>query len=311
MSLHNELERKLAEFKGAEAAVTFQSGFTANVGAIPALIGDGDLIISDRLNHASIIDGTRLTKAARTIYEHCDMHSLREVLEMNHGQYERLFIITDGVFSMDGDVAPLPEIVALAEEFGALTIVDDAHGEGVLGRGGRGIVDHFHLHGRVDVEIGTLSKAFGVVGGIVAGSQTLIDWLKQRGRPLLFSSAMTVPDTAACIAAVDLLSDSTDLVDRLWDNTRFFKAEMQRLGFDIGVSQTPITPVMLGDEQLAQQFSRRLYEEGVFGMAIVFPTVPRGLARIRIMMSAAHTQDDLQFGLEALGKVGRELGVVA
>ncbi|MER2598643.1 MAG: glycine C-acetyltransferase [Caldilineales bacterium] len=310
MSLHNELERKLAEFKGAEAAVTFQSGFTANVGTIPALIGDNDLIISDRLNHASIIDGTRLTRATRTIYEHSDMASLREVLTQNQGRYERMVIITDGVFSMDGDIAPLPEIVALAEEFGALTVVDDAHGEGVLGYGGRGIVDHFHLHGRVDVEIGTLSKAFGVMGGIVAGSQILIDWLKQRGRPLLFSSAMTVPDTAACIAAVDLLSASTELVDRLWANTRFFKAEMQRLGFDIGASQTPITPVMLGDERLAQQFSRRLYEEGVFGMAIVFPTVPRGLARIRIMMSAAHTQNDLEFGLEVLHKVGRELGVL-
>lgn len=310
MSLHNELERKLAEFKGAEAAVTFQSGFTANVGTIPALIGDNDLIISDRLNHASIIDGTRLTRATRTIYEHSDMASLREVLTQNQGRYEHMVIITDGVFSMDGDIAPLPEIVALAEEFGALTVVDDAHGEGVLGYGGRGIVDHFHLHGRVDVEIGTLSKAFGVMGGIVAGSQILIDWLKQRGRPLLFSSAMTVPDTAACIAAVDLLSASTELVDRLWANTRFFKAEMQRLGFDIGASQTPITPVMLGDERLAQQFSRRLYEEGVFGMAIVFPTVPRGLARIRIMMSAAHTQNDLEFGLEVLHKVGRELGVL-
>lgn len=310
MTLHETLERKLAEFKGADAAITFQSGFSANVGAIPALIGDNDLIISDRLNHASIIDGTRLTKAARTIYEHSDPASLRDVLEMSYGQYERLFIITDGVFSMDGDIAPLPQIVELAEEFSAITIVDDAHGEGVLGRGGRGIVDHFGLHGRVDVEIGTLSKAFGVVGGIVAGSQTLVDWLKQRGRPILFSSAMTVPDVAACIEAVDILSESTELVDRLWDNARYFKAEMQRLGFDIGKSQTPITPVILGEERLAQQFSRRLYEEGVFGTAITFPTVPRGLARIRVMISAAHSQEDLNAGLAVFGKVGKELGVV-
>ncbi|HNS03539.1 MAG TPA: glycine C-acetyltransferase [Anaerolineae bacterium] len=310
MTLHETLERKLAEFKGADAAITFQSGFSANIGAIPALIGDNDLIISDRLNHASIIDGTRLTKAARTIYEHADPASLRDVLEMNYGQYQRLFIITDGVFSMDGDIAPLPQIVALAEEFNAITIVDDAHGEGVLGRGGRGIVDHFGLHGRVDVEIGTLSKAFGVVGGIVAGSQTLVDWLKQRGRPILFSSAMTVPDVAACIEAVDILSESSELVDRLWENARTFKAEMQRLGFDIGHSQTPITPVMLGEERLAQQFSRRLYEEGVFGTAITFPTVPRGMARIRVMISAAHSQEDLEVGLATFRKVGQELGVI-
>jgi glycine C-acetyltransferase len=310
MSLHETLERKLAEFKGAPAAITFQSGFSANVGAIPALIGDDDLIISDRLNHASIIDGTRLTKAARTIYEHANPASLRDVLEDNYGQYPHIFIITDGVFSMDGDIAPLPEIVALAEEFSAITIVDDAHGEGVLGRGGRGIVDHFGLHGRVDVEIGTLSKAFGVVGGVVAGSQVLVDWLKQRGRPFLFSSAMTVPDVAACIAAVDILAESTELVDRLWDNARYFKDAMQRLGFDIGHSQTPITPVMLGEELLAQRFSRRLYEEGVFGTAITFPTVQRGMARIRVMISAAHSRTDLDAGLQIFAAVGKELGVI-
>lgn len=311
MTLHETLERRLAEFKGAEAAITFQSGFAANVGVIPALVGDKDLIISDRLNHASIIDGTRLTKADRTIYEHCDTESLRDVLEENYGQYERIFVITDGVFSMDGDIAPLDKIVALAEEFHALTIVDDAHGEGVLGRGGRGIVDHFGLHGRVDVEIGTLSKAFGVVGGVAAGSRVLVDWLKQRGRPFLFSSAMTVPDVAACIAAVDILSESTDLVDRLWENARYFKAEMRRLGFDTGKSETPITPVMLGDEPLAQEFSRRLYEEGVFAMAITFPTVQRGMARIRVMISAAHNRDDLDAGLQIFAKVGKELGVIA
>ncbi|MCB0253438.1 MAG: glycine C-acetyltransferase [Caldilineae bacterium] len=310
MTIHEELERKLAEFKRAEAVITFQSGFSANVGVIPALVGDGDLIISDQLNHASIIDGVRLTKADRTIYQHCNPDSLEEVLEENYGQYTRMFVITDGVFSMDGDIAPLPDIVRLAERFGAITVVDDAHGEGVLGKGGRGIVDHFDLHGRVDVEIGTLSKAFGAVGGLAAGSQTLVDWLKQRGRPFLFSSAMTVPDVAACIAAVDALSDSTELVDRLWQNARTFQGEMRRLGFDTGVTQTPITPVMLGDELLAQQFSRRLYEEGVFGTAITFPTVPRGKARIRVMLSAAHSTDDLEAGLQIFARVGKELGVI-
>ena len=310
MTIHEELERKLAEFKRAEAVITFQSGFSANVGVIPALVGDGDLIISDQLNHASIIDGVRLTKADRTIYQHCNPDSLEEVLEENYGQYTRMFVITDGVFSMDGDIAPLPEIVKLAERFGAITVVDDAHGEGVLGKGGRGIVDHFDLHGRVNVEIGTLSKAFGAVGGLAAGSQTLVDWLKQRGRPFLFSSAMTVPDVAACIAAVDLLSESTELVDRLWQNARLFQGEMRRLGFDTGKTQTPITPVMLGDELLAQQFSRRLYEEGVFGTAITFPTVPRGKARIRVMLSAAHSNDDLEAGLQIFARVGKELGVI-
>ncbi len=310
MTLHEELERKLAEFKRAEGVITFQSGFSANVGVIPALVGDGDLVISDQLNHASIIDGVRLTKADRTIYQHCDPDSLEEVLEENYGQYTRMFVITDGVFSMDGDIAPLPDIVKLAERFGAITVVDDAHGEGVLGKGGRGIVDHFDLHGRVDVEIGTLSKGFGVVGGLAAGSQTLVDWLKQRGRPFLFSSAMTVPDVAACIAAVDLLSESTELVDRLWQNTRTFQGEMRRLGFDTGKTQTPITPVMLGDELLAQQFSRRLYEEGVFGTAITFPTVARGKARIRVILSAAHSPDDLEAGLQIFARVGKELGVI-
>ncbi len=310
MTLHQELERRLAAFKGAAAAVTFQSGFSANIGTIPALVGDDDLIISDRLNHASIIDGVRLTKAARTIYEHCDPDSLHDVLQENLGHYQRMFVITDGVFSMDGDIAPLPQIVELAEEFGAVTIIDDAHGEGVLGRGGRGIVDHFGLHGRVDVEIGTLSKAFGVVGGVVAGSEVLADWLRQRGRPFLFSSAMTAPDVAACIAAVDVLEQSTELVDRLWANARYFQAEMRRLGFDTGKTQTPITPVILGDELLAQQFSRRLYEEGIFGTAITFPTVPKGLARIRVMISAAHTQGDLDTGLAIFARVGQELGVL-
>jgi len=311
MRLHVELERRLAEFKGAEAAISFQSGFNANLATIPAITGKEDLIVSDALNHASIIDGVRLSKASRAVFKHRDMDSLRQVLQENAGQYRRTIIISDGVFSMDGDMAPLDKIVDLAEEFGAITMVDDAHGEGVLGHGGRGIVDHFGLHGRVDIEVGTMSKAFGVVGGYVAGDARIVEWLHQRGRPFLFSSAMTVPDTAACLAAVDLLSASTELVDKLWENARYFQAAMRDLGFDTGHTETPITPVMLGDEKLAQTFSRRLYEEGVFGTAIAYPTVPKGMARIRVMISAAHSRADLDEGLAKFTKVGRELGVIA
>ncbi len=311
MRLHVELERRLAEFKGAEAAISFQSGFNANLATIPAITGKEDLIISDALNHASIIDGVRLSKASRAVFKHRDMDSLCQVLQENAGKYRRTIVISDGVFSMDGDIAPLDKIVDLAEEFGAITMVDDAHGEGVLGRGGRGIVDHFGLHGRVDIEVGTMSKAFGVVGGYVAGDARIVEWLHQRGRPFLFSSAMTVPDTAACLASVDLLSASTELVDRLWTNARYFQAAMRDLGFDTGHTETPITPVMLGDEKLAQAFSRRLYEEGVFGTAIAYPTVPKGMARIRVMISAAHSRADLDEGLAKFAKVGRELGVIA
>ena len=309
-TLHRELEHRLAEFKGAEGAISFQSGFNANLAVIPALVGRGDVIFSDRLNHASIIDGCRLSRAEIVVYEHCDPHSLAEVARGWREKYRRGIVITDGVFSMDGDIAPLDRLVEIAEQEGLMTMVDDAHGEGVLGRGGRGIVDHFGLHGRVDVEMGTLSKAFGVVGGYVAGKKVICEWLSQRGRPFLFSSAVTPADTAACIAAVDLLEESTELVNRLWDNTRFFKAEMAALGFDTGQSQTPITPIMLGEASLAQQFSRCLFEEGVFAMALGFPTVPRGKARIRVMVSAAHRHEDLELGLEAFGKVGRELGVI-
>jgi glycine C-acetyltransferase len=225
-------------------------------------------------------------------------------------QYRRALIITDGVFSMDGDIAPLPDIYEVAKKYDILLMVDDAHGEGVLGKGGRGIVDHFGLHGKVDVEVGTFSKAFGVVGGVVAGKSVIIEWLRQRGRPFLFSSAMTVPDTAACLAAVDLLEDSTQLVDKLWDNAKYFKAEMKNLGFNTGVSETPITPVMLGEAPLAQQFSRELFDAGVFAMSIGFPTVPQGKARIRVMISAAHSKDDLDQGLEAFKSVGKKLGVI-
>ena len=308
--LHLELERRLAAFKGAEATITFQSGFTANLGAIPALVGGEDVIFSDELNHASIIDGCRLSGAKVIRYAHAQVDDLRRVLKEQRASFRRALVITDGVFSMDGDVAPLPDIAAAAHAHEAMLMVDDAHGEGVLGRGGRGIVDHFGLHGQVDVEVGTLSKAFGVVGGVVAGSPALVDWLRQRGRPFLFSSAMTIPDTAACLAAIDLLEASTELVDRLWENARFFKAEMQRLGFDTGRSTTPITPIMLGEAPLAQEFSRELFETGVFAMAIGYPTVAKGKARIRVMISAAHARLDLERGLELFSAVGRKLGVL-
>ncbi len=311
MDLHLQLESRLAAFKGVEAAITFQSGFNANLAAIPALVGAEDVIYSDELNHASIIDGCRLSRAKVQRYPHRDPEGLRRVLEQTKGEgYGRALIVTDGVFSMDGDVAPLDEICHIAQEHNAMLMVDDAHGEGVLGKGGRGIVDHYDLHGQVDIEVGTLSKAFGVVGGVVAGRQIIVDWLRQRGRPFLFSSAMTVPDVAACLAAVDILEESTELVDRLWENTKTFKREMEALGFDTGASTTPITPIMLGEAPLAQQFSHRLFEEGVFAMAIGFPTVPRGLARIRVMISAAHQQEDLDQGLAAFKRVGEELGVI-
>jgi glycine C-acetyltransferase len=310
MTLHLELEKRLAAFKGVEAAITFQSGFTANLATIPALIGKEDVIFSDRLNHASIIDGCRLSGGKIIPYDHCDVVSLEAVIKENLAQFRRALIITDGVFSMDGDVAPLDKIYEVAQRYDILLMVDDAHGEGVLGKGGRGIVDHFGLHGKVDVEIGTMSKAFGVVGGVVAGTPVIVEWLRLRGRPFLFSSAVTVPDAAACIAALDILESSTELVDRLWDNAKYFKTEMRKLGFDTGLSTTPITPVMLGEAPLAQQFSRELFEEGVFAMALGYPTVPQGKARIRVMISAAHEKNDLDKGLEAFALVGRKLGVI-
>jgi len=308
MSLHVELEKRIAAFKHVEAAITFQSGFTANGATIPALVGKEDAIFSDELNHASIIDGSRLSGAKIYRYAHCSPDDLRRVIREAAGTYRRGLIISDGVFSMDGDYAPLDKLVEVAKEFDLMTMVDDAHGEGVLGEGGRGIVDHFKLHGQVDVEVGTFSKAFGVVGGVVAGNAKIIEWLRQRGRPFLFSSAVTVPDTAACLAAVDLLEESTELVDRLWANARFFQAEMKKLGFNTGVTQTPITPVMLGDVQLARRFSRELLEEGVFAGSLGFPTVPVGKARIRVMISAAHSQDNLERALDAFDQVGKRLG---
>ena len=310
MDLHLELERRMAAFKKVESAITFQSGYCANLATIPALVSKEDVIFSDELNHASIIDGSRLSGAKIIRFSHADPASLEQVIKEAEGTYRRALIITDGVFSMDGDIAPLDKIYEVAESYDILLMVDDAHGEGVLGTGGRGIVDHFHLHGKVDIEVGTMSKAFGVMGGVVAGKPVIIDWLRQRGRPFLFSSAITPPDAAACIAALDVLEESTELVDRLWENSRYFKAEMKTLGFDTGVSTTPITPIMLGESPLAQQFSRNLFDNGVFAMALGFPTVPKGKARIRVMISAAHSRDDLDQGLVAFAKVGKELGVI-
>ncbi len=311
MDLHTQLEARLAAFKGVEAAITFQSGFNANLATIPALVGKEDAIFSDELNHASIIDGCRLSRAPIIRFQHADAGDLERVLKTERSKYRRALVVTDGVFSMDGDIAPLDRIYAVTRQYEALLMVDDAHGEGVLGRGGRGIVDHFNLHGKVDIEVGTLSKAFGVVGGVVAGNPLVVEWLRQRGRPFLFSSAMTVPDVAACLAAVDLLESSTELVDRLWDNANYFKTEMGKLGFDTGLSVTPITPVMLGEAQLAQEFSRQLFQNSVFAMAIGYPTVPQGKARIRVMISAAHNRDDLDLGLQAFATVGRNLGVIS
>ncbi len=311
MVLHTELESRLARFKRVEATISFQSGFNSNIATIPALVGKDDLIFSDELNHASIIDGCRLSGAPIIRFEHCKPASLEQKLKENTpGAGRRALIITDGVFSMDGDIAPLPPLVELAEKYGAMIMVDDAHGEGVLGEGGRGAVDHFHVHGRVDVEIGTLSKAFGVVGGFVAGKKIIIEHLRQKGRPFLFSSALTPADVSACSEAVDILESSDDLVRKLWSNTRYFKERMRKAGFDTGKSETPITPVMLGEAKTAQEFSRLLFDEGVFAMAIGFPTVPMGKARIRVMISATHSGQDLDYGIEKFIKIGSELKIL-
>ena len=309
MSLHEELESKLAEFKGADAVLTFQSGFCSNLATIPALVGRGDTIFTDELNHASIIDGCRLSRAKIKIYKHCDMASLEEKLNDEDVEGKKL-IVTDSVFSMDGDISPLPDIVELAQKYDVLVMVDDAHGEGVLGSHGKGVVDHFHLHGKVDVEVGTFSKAIGTVGGCVAGSKTLIEFLKQKARPFLFSSAVTPPDVAATIKAVEILERDDSLVKKLWDNSNYFKEKMKEQGFDVGNSQTPITPVMTGNAKVAVKMEERLREEGIFAKAIVFPTVPKGKARIRVMISATHSKEDLDFASEKFVKVGKELGII-
>jgi glycine C-acetyltransferase len=319
MTLHEELEAELARFKGTQATLTFQSGFTANTGVIPTITGEQDLIVSDALNHASIIDGMRLSKAPRKIYAHRDMTALREILAeaVEHGRpetglpYRLILVVTDGVFSMDGDIAPLPEIVAAAEAAGAAVMVDDAHASGVLGRSGRGTVDHFGLHGRVAVQVGTLSKAVGVLGGYVAGSQDLRDILIQRSRPFLFSTSHPPAVAAACLEAIHVLEEEPELIERLWASTRRFKAELARLGFDTGVSETPITPVMMGDSATAARFSDRLFAEGVFAQPIVYPTVALDKARIRTIVTAAHTDEQLDTALAAFDRIGRETGLTA
>ena len=314
--LIEELERRLALFKHVEGVLTLQSGLTANSGTIPAITGEGDLIVSDELNHASIIDGVRLSKAARAVFPHRDVDGLDKVLREARskgspkGPYAHILVITDGVFSMDGDIAPLPGICEVAERHGAAVMVDDAHASGVLGRNGRGTVDHFDLHGRVDIQVGTLSKAIGVMGGYIAGRQHLKDFLIQRCRTLLFSTSQPPAVAAACIAAIDVLEGEPERIERLWDNTRFFKSALQELGFDTGISETPITPVMAGDEGKAQELAARLFEEGVFATSVVYPTVALGKARVRTIVTSEHTRDDLQFCIDAFSRIGRELRLI-
>jgi glycine C-acetyltransferase len=309
MTIHQDLERRLAAFKRTEAALLFQSGFTANAGTVAAILGRDDVVVSDELNHASIIDGCRLSGAERKIFPHKDIAAARRCLEESR-KARRVLVITDGVFSMDGDLAALRDLASLAREFGAIMMVDDAHASGVVGAGGRGTVDHFGLHGMVDIQVGTLSKAWAGLGGYVAGSRTLIEYLMNRARPLLFSTSHPPAVAATAIAALDLIEGDPGLIDRLWANTHFFKTGLQRLGYDTGLSETPITPVMVGDETLAMRFSDRLFEEGVFALGIAFPTVPRGKARVRTIVTAGHTQADLAEALEAFGHVGRELALI-
>lgn len=313
MDMHVELERKIAAFKHTEAALVFQSGFTANAGTVAAVLGKEDVIVSDELNHASIIDGCRLSRADIKVFPHGDIDGLRKQLDETDAVRDaghHVLVVTDGVFSMDGDIAKLPEIVRAAKEHGAITMVDDAHASGVLGRNGRGTVDHFDLHGQVDIQVGTLSKAIGVLGGYVAGTKTLIDYLIHRGRPILFSTSHPPAVTAACLEAFDILVEEPEIIDTLWENTRFFKKGLEDLGFSTGVSQTPITPVIVGEGALAMKLSDRLFEEGVFAQALAFPTVPRGKARVRTIVMATHTQEDLEFALKAFKKVGKELGII-
>ncbi len=312
MALHMELERRLAEFKRTEAAVVFQSGFAANAGTVAAILREGDLVVSDALNHASIIDGCRLSRATIKVFPHRDVDAARRILRELPAS-ARTLLITDGVFSMDGDLGPLPDLCAIAEEYGAIMMVDDAHASGVFGANGRGTVDHFGVHGRVHVQVGTLSKAIGVLGGYVAGSRTLVDFLSHRARPFLFSTSHPPAVAAACLAALDVLMEEPALIERLWENTRFFKAGLAGLGFDTGASESPITPVIVpgsGDASLAMRLSDRLFELGVFAQGIGFPTVPRDRARVRTIVTATHTRDELQFALDAFATAGRELGIL-
>ena len=309
MQIHMELERKLAAFKGTEAAVVFQSGFAANAGTVSSLLGRDGVIVSDELNHASIVDGARLSRATINVFPHRDVAAARRIVEaLPRGT--RTLVITDGVFSMDGDLGALPELCDLADEFGCIMMVDDAHASGVFGRNGRGTVDHFGVHGRVDVQVGTLSKALGVLGGYVAGSRALINFLCHRARPFLFSTSHPPAVAAACLAAIEVLEDEPQLIERLWDNTRFFKAGLAALGFDTGASESPITPVIVGDAARAMTLSDRLFDAGVFAQAIGYPTVPLGKARVRTIVTATHTREDLQFALDCFKTVGAELGVI-
>ncbi|MFJ5622029.1 glycine C-acetyltransferase [Peribacillus loiseleuriae] len=308
-TMHNRLEEKLAKFKHTEAALVFQSGFTTNQGVLSAILTDEDVVISDELNHASIIDGIRLTKATRKVYQHVDMESLEQTLKETQ-EYRKRLIVTDGVFSMDGDIAPLPAIVELAEKYDALVMVDDAHGSGVLGENGRGTVNHFGLDSRVHIQVGTLSKAIGVLGGYVASTRTLIDYLIHKARPFLFSTSHPPAVTMACIEAVDVLLKEPERLDKLWNNTKFLKEGLNILGFNTGHSETPITPVIVGDEGLSRQFSDKLLQNGVFAQGIAFPTVAQGKARIRTIVTAQHSQDELQQALKAFENAGKELGII-
>jgi glycine C-acetyltransferase len=310
MTIHRELEERFAAFKHSQDALMFQSGFTANAGTVAAILDKDDVIVSDQLNHASIIDGARLSRAEIKVFPHKDAEAADRLLEDTKRPGRRQLLITDGVFSMDGDIAPLPALVDVAERHEAIMMIDDAHASGVLGSGGAGTVDHFGLHGRVDVQVGTLSKAIGVLGGFIAGPPQLIRWLVNRGRPYLFSTSAPPAVVAACIEALDIIRDEPDRLQRLWDNTRSFKAGLHELGFDTGESETPITPVITGEEETTQAFARRLFEEGVFTPAIVFPTVAKGRARVRTIVTADHTRDDLGEALDAFARVGKELGVL-
>ena len=309
MDIHVELERRLAEFKKTEAVVVFQSGFTANAGTVSSILAKDDVVVSDELNHASIIDGCRLSRATIKVFPHKDVDAARQVLRSLPASQRKL-LITDGVFSMGGDLGPLPGLCSLAEEFSCIMMVDDAHASGVFGANGRGTIDHFGVHGRVDVQVGTLSKAFGALGGYVAGSRTLIDFLQHRARPFLFSTSHPPAVAAACIAALDLLMEEPQIIERLWDNSRFFKSGLEALGFDTGASESPITPVIVGEAALAMSLSDRLFEQGVFAQGIGFPTVPRDQARVRTIVTATHTRDELTFALEAFARTGRALGII-
>jgi glycine C-acetyltransferase len=315
MKIHMELEEKIARFKNVEACVVFQSGFTANAGTVSAVLGKEDFIISDQLNHASIIDGARLSRAKILVFNHKDMAHAEAQLASVKDQPGKKLLISDGVFSMDGDIGPLPALCDLAEKYGAIMMVDDAHASGVLGRNGRGTVDHFKVHGRVDIQVGTLSKAIGALGGYVCGTKDLIDFLYHRGRPFLFSTSHPPSVAATCIAAFDVLEQEPERIDKLWENTRFWKKELGLLGFNIGgvntpASETPITPIIIGDGKLTMDFSRELFQEGLLGTGIAFPTVPEGKARIRTIMTATHTQDELEQALGTLKRVGKRMGIV-